>query len=361
MGRDRILRLSAGLVPVGLLCAAQAARGDTNSWSPYVNVETVNDYSYMTGDHTHDTTCNTEGNGFWSIISSKFTQRQHYTDSAVYDSDFLDPQVSTSAADSSYFDGENTAISFVCAHGTCNDDTGRSCTSGADCSTGDVCVNTPPAKGVSHCATNFQRRLITSSSGSSHGNYVFYGGGAVKWGESAFGGAWAGAGTNGGANGIFMINSCGLHAPFWGQLTPAFAGVHFVAGIMPNTINSLGFADASNWSSRGTYLASYARDHYFNTIAEAWFATMDNAPQAPYAACPNFDGDYSKGGGRGINGCGAHYLMAVDSSVGAAQQTDWYTTWSYLGTNTNTDAQGNAAAWIYWHCNYDCNTYPFTK
>jgi hypothetical protein len=178
-----------------------------------------------------------------------------------------------------------------------------------------------------------------------HSNKVFYGGGNVAWGEDSAAGTWGNAGTNGGTNLVVLINSCGLTAPFYSQYISAFAGMHLVAGIMPID------GDTVNVANRGSLLGNLAVANHNQVVSESWFATMDSA-----SGGGNCRSTY--GGGHGISGCGAYYTLAHDSSTSNAQYHVWTETWVDLKSSTH-DAIGNGAGWIYWHCNYDCATYPW--
>jgi hypothetical protein len=202
--------------------------------------------------------------------------------------------------------------------------------------------------------------LVTSSTISSHSNYVFYGQSGVRWGESPNAGSWAGAGTNGGTNLVVLINSCGLRAPYYGQNNTLHAGLHLLVGIMPVSNNAAGFADAVGDSARGSYLGWYLRYLPGTSIRASWFGTMNSEPQTAGRSCPNLNTNYYYGGGYGVDGCGAYYSISV------AQNQDWATwhayneTWSQV-QSVAYDATGNQSGWIYWNCNYDCDTWPFTR
>jgi hypothetical protein len=332
-----------------------------------ITVESVNDYSYYCGNHSCDTICNSEGDGFWNSMTAGgtgWTALVHYKDSSVYDTDFYDKDKSGYAYDNDTynFDKSGNAISFVCLHGTCDDCTTTNCTSAANCATGQECMNNPPSAYSSRCANSSARRMVTSSSGSHHSNFVWYGGNNVKWGEDSNSGSWAGAGTNGGTNLVFMINSCGLKPYFWFELSPAFAGVHLIAEIMPvsNVATGNGCADAANYQYRGSDLASYALTNPYGSVTAAWFAVLDGTPQSGYGSCPDQNSNYTYGGGRGINGCGAHNVLSYDVTQTLA---NWHVdTEGWIGARLESnDATGNGYGRWAAHCNYDCATYNFTK
>lgn len=327
------------------VCLSPAARAVTENT---IIVESVNDYSYVVGNHNKDTICNSEGDGFWNTMASAtdFVQDQHYKDGQVYDTDFLDSNRSgdTHDHDNQYWDHNGHAISFVCAHGTCNARTGDLC---GTCNAGEHCTALPPppsGPNLGFCVKNVQRRIRTSSSSSFHGNVVYYGGGNAAWGEDSSSGTWAGAGSDGGTNLVVLINSCGLTAPFYSQYVSAFAGVHLVAGIMPID------QDTVNIANRGSTLASRVVSNHNEVISDSWFATMDSISGGTVCV--------SSAGGHGIDGCGAYYTLAYDNTTANAQYHTWTERWVDLTSSTH-DATGNGGGWIYWHCNYDCNTYPW--
>jgi hypothetical protein len=288
-----------------------------------------------------------------------------YYNSAVYDSDFLDPNVvggDSRDDDTDNFDCSGGALGYVCAHGVCDDVTTRSCSTSADCP-GGYCPGTPPSAYSTACINNFSRRLVTSSLGDKHSHNVFYGPGNARWGEDPVTGGWAGAGTNGDNNVVFLINSCGARAPFLSDLFPLFAGTALITMIMPMSnlaFNNL-FADAILYSTRGNTLATNAVMNPHGAIKDAWNATQDAAPATtPGSSCPNRTSDFTYGGGHGIAGCGASVSMAMDWSPGDASwdlnNMSWYT-----AQDDTLESRGNSYWYWSYYCNYDCNTYPFQK
>lgn len=337
-----------------------------------ITVETVNDYTWWVPDGSKNTICNTEGNYFWNEMTASgtgWTQLVHYVDNSVFDTDFYDPQRPGSLAqdnDTNNFDRAGNAISFVCVHGSCDDCTTTSCSTGGNCPAGQECMANPPSAYSSRCANLSPRRLVTSSSSNWHGNLVFYGDGRVKWGEDSASGSWAGAGTNGGTNVVFLVNSCGLRPYFWAQQSPAFAGAHLIASIMPvsnvakGSSGLSGCADAWNYDYRGFFLAAYALANPNSSITSGWFSNLDVTPQAVGTSCPDLTTNYTYGGGHGIGGCGAYNVLSFDVTQSLA---NWHVdSESWLGARFEwNDATGNAYGRWAAHCNYDCYTYPFTK
>jgi len=335
----------------------------TSQASTGISVEGVSDY---TTQGSTNTDCTTEAQGFLNGLTGNggFTTNIHWYDNNVFDSDFLDPDCSgcdTSDNDTSNFDNAGTAVALVCAHGSCNDATGTTCTTSSQCGTG-YCPGTPPTSASSACINNSPRSLVTSSTGDIHGHFAVYGPGNARWGEDTTTGSWAGAGTNGDNNAVFLINSCAVRQPFLlSQLFPAFAGMALVNLIMPTSnLNNGNFADAVTWSSRGSTLATNAVANLNGSLKSSWDALLDSTPQTQGGSCPDRTGTYTYGGGHGITGCGAHVSVSVDSTLAFAQDDLNDMTWSDTQAE-GWDSFGNSY-WQWWaHCNYDCITYPFQK
>jgi hypothetical protein len=330
--------------------------------STAIMVEGVSNYSacgYQSIDGAQ------EASGFltgMTVSGSWWTGRTPYYDSSVYDTDFLDPDYSHVAQDddTSNSDVFGTAIGFFMAHGICNDATTQACTTSSQCGSG-YCPGLPPTSNSSACIQHYTRRLITCSPiESKHGDNVSYAPGNTKWGEDANSGNWAGAGTNGDLNVVFLINSCGVRPAYVYDMSSVFAGVQLVNMIMPtgNIAMSGGEADTQTWSQRGSSLATLATMNPYGSIKDAWDATLDSAPnQTTTDGCPNLDNNYAYGGGHAIHGCGAHVSIAMDSTDAGAQ-ADINMNWDYARRNYSSGTNS-----YYWwaHCNYDCATYGFTK
>jgi hypothetical protein len=100
-------------------------------------VESVNDYSRRNGPSLSNSIAN--GDGFMqsmlSIPSSPWHRNARWVDRSVYDTDFMDPAVTPSGADTFNFDIPGTAISYFTGHGFCNDgcSTHKACGSSASC------------------------------------------------------------------------------------------------------------------------------------------------------------------------------------------------------------------------------------
>lgn len=336
-------------------------------------METVNDYSAWGCSPTCDTICNSEGNNLYSSLTaagSGYGPLVRYWDGAVWDSDFHDPQYTGNGLDSDTynFDKAGAAISYVCAHGTCADVTATVCTSDAHCPAGSYCPRMPPVgfgnRGV--CIQEKQRQLVVAGTTSRHGNVVNYGrdhnqplASTVGLGESTAGGAFAGAGTNGGSNVAFIVNSCGLRSQYFVAATfKMFAGIHSLHMLVPvaawrqNLTGELFASDARAEPNRGSDLAYAAKTNPNSVVANAWV----NATIAGYSftAIPLSN----------QNSTPAPYPWGCAISIGrdwSAALASWHInqeTWSQAKNDAN-DAKGN----VYWaariHCNYDSVTYGF--
>ena len=324
-------------------------------------VETVSDYTLVCGNTSCDTDANTEGNGFWNAMTASgtgWTATHHYMDNSVFDTDFEDPQYTGLADnDTNNFDAAGVGISFVIAHGVCDDLTTTVCTSDANCNAamGGYCPGGQFAAGEKRtCINQAPRRIVTSSTSSSHGNFVWYGasgnGSALKTiglGESSNSGGFAGAGTNGGANVAVIVNSCGIRSHHFLKDTQNFyAGVHSVMMTMPiasylDTSNVQRFSDTRQWGARGSTFSGFILANVLAAASDAWFnPTMVNNSYAGPAG-HNF---------------GAQIVIAEDST---ADNAIWHVlTESWLGTFIDSnDAKGNSFWGAWFVCNYDCNTF----
>jgi hypothetical protein len=337
-----------------------------------VFAEGVNDYSYFRSVHGTNSAANIYGKddayGFINVMTqtgSPWTYTRFWHDQDVYDTDFRDPDFTGDSYDDDTheFDQPNVAFDYVSAHGDCDDAGGlMACTSGAGCYTGSACIATPPTSYSSLCTPNTPRRLVFSSSNSRHDNTVFYGDNAtVKWGEDTSSGGWAGAGTNGGAAVIFIRNSCGTRAPFYySQTVYAFAGAMLINFTMPESnISVKGSADTLMSPTDGSQLATYALANPNHAIVDSENIVMNGKNVG--SSCPDLNAPpFSYGGGMGYSGCAADVSIAWDSTNANAVNHVTSLTWSQAANNANKPtARTYGASW--YHCNYDCIAYPFTK
>ncbi|MBK7583144.1 MAG: hypothetical protein IPI67_23465 [Myxococcales bacterium] len=213
------------------------------------------------------------------------------------------------------------------------------------------------------CIKEKQRQIVTSSTVSSHGNLVNYGrtypGATVSTiglGEDAASGAFAGAGTNGGTNVAFIVNSCGLRARYWNAATVKFfAGVHSVHMLVPvaawKDLNGFLYtSDARTEPQRGIDVAIAAVTNPNSAVASAWL----NSTQAGYGFT-----SVPIGGGTPANhswGC----MMSIGRGHTQAD-ANWHAnqeTWAQAKSESN-DAIGSAYSRASIYCNYDSVLYGF--
>src|SRR5689334_22242635 len=97
-----------GGVALALLGSALLVGRPGRATSGNVIVESIGDYSLQYPDHSQDTACGLEGDGFYNgIVNIRgLVQYKNYnTPGIVYDSDFYDPQLTHLADhDDTYFD-----------------------------------------------------------------------------------------------------------------------------------------------------------------------------------------------------------------------------------------------------------------
>lgn len=325
-------------------------------------MEAVNNYALMGMSNIR---CREEAEGFYygmTTNGSGWIASTRYYDNLVYDTDFRDPEVSGDFHDNDTINSDqaDTAFTFICAHGLCDDTLQVPCSSAQNCTSGDICPARPPSTNSSACVKNLPRRLITSSTNSSHGNNVFYNDGKTKFGEAP-GCAFAGAGTNGGTSVVFLDSSCSARFPWVGAQTASmFAGMIQLHLIMPVS-NLVGYVASDNIEDlgRGSRLATYALMNPSSSVYSGWKYTIDNAPITTNSSCPDMTSNYQYGGGKGIRGCGAHVTVSRDSSSSAVlwnvNELNWY--------QVKAGFKPTGASWGYtnYACNYNCATYGFTK
>jgi hypothetical protein len=290
----------------------------------------------------------------------------------VWNEDFRDQDLSASADDSYSSDSPGLAYSYVDMHGTCDDATNVKCSTDADCTTalgaGSKCPSTPPLGTGIHkaCVVATARSLVTSSSANSGACFVPYGygqynasSGTTVFGESNYSGSWRGAGTDGGANVVFITPSCALRPPYWDEMYTIGGGAHVIATIAP--LNNLHGSTANSSDDmlidnmRGTNAGRCAENNKNASIASCWYGSLDSESSTSGGDCPNQGGSYTYGGGYGINGCGAH----VVTTYGAQSTVGRVTTETWDDAKYNTlDQSGGGWYYVQYHCNYDCLTYP---
>lgn len=312
-------------------------------------VESVNDYG--PGDQLVNSIANGDGFAQGMLFpGSLFTAGARYTNSAVYDTDFVDPAVDSRGNDTTYFDRRNRAVAYFTGHGIVD----HGCST-VSCSTSAVCTNPATAQGpgvarlpgvcrfspldMPRCCYMVDRQAVTKSPSDKFNGLVNYTSGPIRWGESPQSGAWAGAGTDGGANLVVLDISHGVLPPFWAQtFVRANAGVQLIATMMT------GGGDTRNVPDRGAAFASFYRANQKGRVAEAWVQTMNSLPANEGDSCPG------GGGGHGFNGCGCNLVIGMD--VNAARANASLTeSWVHL-THDSNDALGNQFYAARWVCNY---------
>jgi hypothetical protein len=347
-----------------------------------VSVEGVSDYSYYRSVYgassATDIDMATEAGGFFTTMTgtagTPWTVGHFWTDYNVWDQDIYDSDLTGNGYDDDVISFDDpvatgsgpTAIAFFGAHGICDDALSTTCSTSADCTSGQYCSANPPSSYSSRCIKLSDRYLITSSSSSTHNQYGDYSGTGVAWGEDAYSTGWAGAGTNGADSVAFVVNSCGSKEPFlWSETKPPFGGAMLINYTMPQSNVATGawpagIGDLVTWSNRGTVLATYALANPNSSITGAWDANLDSAPQTDGASCPDQTGTYTYGGGHGYTGCAGNLSMAWAQNQTLA---DWYVTsldWTDAQDPSNKPT-GNSYGYGWIHCNYDCITYGFYK
>ncbi|GMV27758.1 MAG: hypothetical protein AMXMBFR58_37890 [Phycisphaerae bacterium] len=279
--------------------AVSSASVTASAISSGVVVETVGDYDPLCGGPSYgaccggicDTLCNVDGDGLWVPLTASgtgWTGSVRYSDLNVWDTDFHDPELTGNPADNDTwnFDRAGTGLSFVCAHGDCDDQISQTCYSDANCPSGSYCPGMPPLNWgeVRMCIQEKARRLVTASTQNAHANIVTYGRNYnSRWpfrsfalGEDLASGPFGGAGTNGGANVSFIVNSCGLRSRyFWRGTSYFFAGVHTVMMAMPTAAwQALGgqwcASDAADTTSRGAEIANAILTNPGSATRDAW-------------------------------------------------------------------------------------------
>lgn len=289
-----------------------------------------------------------------------YTNGQSWKDGSVWPTDFTDDV--SGGSDNLYFDKVGSAISYVHAHGTLpgGPAVAISCTTGANCqqpiagchpSYAKFCRNEiGMATGWCGC-TSFDRTIVTYSNGNC--GFANYSGGTVKWGESGNSGGWAGAGTNGGTNVAVVVISFAQNAMRGHELFPAYAGVHMILTPLNHT------GDTGDHPDRGFW---FAYQYYVNPAKSVMQSWLDGGPPMSCTNSPTTScgwGSQWQSCGYGINGCGGHIGMALDSTASTSLghvNEDWY------GAQQDwRDAKGTQ----YWNnlyqCNWDCAATGFVR
>jgi hypothetical protein len=325
-GRTRVTMTA--LVLAGTTFSAAIATAGTE-----VTVESVD--VYVNGPLSNRVA---NGTGFLNtMLTGGFFTRSPavYTNSSVYDTDFMDPDVTGNYrfSDTSNFDRPGTAISFFSGHGVCNSgQADQPCTSNSQCTRpptnlrggGATCVFVA-SQTTGYCHYQAPRYLGTNSPSnfqSSADSYVIYnnftdnnnvwyprGYTPVAWGESPTAGNWRSAGTNGGTNMVVLDVSCGAYVgSLLADLGPENAGAHMIATVMPTA------GDTSDTPNRGRTFANGMVVNRNSSVANSWVDLVSTMSATDGQGC----GIPGGGGGRGINGCGGYAVVAVGATSGEA-------------------------------------------
>ena len=315
-------------------------------------VESVNDYG--PGDQLSNSIANGDGFSQGMLFpGSRWHAGARYTNTAVYDTDFVDPAINALGKDQVFFDRGGRAVAYFTGHGI----TDHGCSTVA-CSTTAACTNPNTATGGGvprlpgtcrfspldspRCCYMVDRQAVTHSPAEDRfGGLINYTSGPIRWGESPQSGAWAGAGVDGGANLVVLDISHGVLPPFWYEtLRNASVGVQMIATMMTAG------GDTANVPDRGATFAAFYRANENSRVSESWVQTMNSLPASEGGPCPSVP----PGGGHGFNGCGCNIIVGMDNTPARAQGA-LNEGWVNLANDSN-DAFGNQFYAARWICNY---------
>jgi hypothetical protein len=359
--KTRTKTSAAALASLTALVTASAVAHANNQ----IVLETVSDYTYFANGSTKfNTDANTEGQGFWTPMTapgSLWSPGVWFADFRVLDTDFYDPDLTGNPVDddTDNFDPPTAALSFVLAHGQCDDVTDVPCRINADCGATNYCPNFPlgdDALPGPTCINSSPRQILTSSPNSSHGNRVFYGDGALSLalGEDPSSGPFDHAGLNGGTNVVIVTNSCGFRSRYFifgnRDDNSLFGGAHEIMVNIPvgdvySSSGSPGFADTAQWSARGATLANLILSNVNAPAMNAWLA-------------PSIvENSFTAQGGRDVN-AGVNAVKAKDVSEALAKARLVNETWAET-LDESLDPQSNSGgAYSFYSCNFtNCSDY----
>jgi hypothetical protein len=344
MKASRVVFLLFATVSLTLCASLAIAQTSTD-----IIVESVTDYG--PGDQLVNSIPNGDGFAQGMLFpGSRFTAGARYTNSAVYDTDFVDPAADKRGNDTTFFDRHNRAVAYFTGHGIAD----HGCST-VSCSTSTVCTNPATAQGggaarlpgvcrfspfdMPRCCYMVDRQAVTRSPSDRFNGRINYTSGPIRWGESPQSGGWAGAGMDGGANLIVLDISHGVLPPFWAEtFSRANAGVQLIATMMTAG------GDTANVADRGAVFAAFYRANENGRVAEAWAQTMNSLPASEGGGCPG------GGGGHGFNGCGCNLIVGMDINAPRANAS-LTESWVHLTQDSN-DALGNRFFAARWICNY---------
>lgn len=305
-----------------------------------------------------------------------FRQGNFFQNDSVFDIDFLDPDVpgaEAQDADMFGFDQQGGGISYYQGHG---DDLGRTQTTQTCCTQAAECNNPAPGtvvgtSGTGTCAfspISVQPNVCGAGRGlcfySVTPNLVTCGeldqthfapiappatggiGRHMAMGENAQVGAWAGAGTNGGAALAILYMSWGL-VPFFpvSEWAPHFAGLQLYASMMPT------YGDTSDGATFGQAAAAGYTANPNSQIAADLLNAMASVTDGSGCPAPG-----SAGGG--FNGCGCLVVGTFSSTASNARVVS-REHWSDLASGTFTGLQTRLRGkTMGFGCNYNFTTFP---
>jgi hypothetical protein len=323
---------------------------------------------------------NSSADGFYSNMVAApndvdFYQYVQWKDTNVYDSDFLDPDLSGAPCstylcnDTNNFDQYGNSISFFQGHGAGATSTSTVCNASnytTQCSSANApsgytvglsgygsCALSPMSESAAGSGNGFCRYTqantinpTVDTCGYVQTNHNHAQIGYMALGENPITGGWRGAGTNGGiALAIFHI-SFGTTTFFplsnWGS---AFAGLQLYAGMM------VSYDDVCDASQFGALVSQPYASNPYGEVAEAYVNAL---------GLNNADGSGCTGSGSvvgGFNGCGCNTIISVGVGDGGTKSTlygDWY---DLVAVESNASGTG------YWYydaeCNYNVSAYPW--
>ncbi len=109
--------------------AAIGATAGASAASTGVSAEATDVYCDANGNNCSSIVCIAEAdgyrNGLLNASGTIFTSGVRYTNKSVYDTDFIDPDISNGdfGNDTFNFDENGNGTAYVCLHGTCNTET----------------------------------------------------------------------------------------------------------------------------------------------------------------------------------------------------------------------------------------------
>ncbi len=280
-----------------------------------------------------------------------YTAGIRYTDGLVWPTDFTDPERVAGGADTTNFDRPGDAISYFSGHGTCDDQSNTSCTTTAGCpnvaGTQKRCLRYTDSPLQGRCVYSRPRNIVVDRTGTSCQSVEYSTGASVAWGEGAVGGAWGGAGTNGGINLAVIDNSCGITPDlYWPEVGNLFTGLSSIALIMPTRVGS----DTGDVSNRGRAFADRYVANPNSAVGYSWTDAINSVSGGSGCAFG--------GGNHGVVGCGAHIYISVERDQPITEWANRTENWVQLRDSNNDGYLRNWMSWIF-TCNYDCNNHPF--